>query len=166
MNRYFTEAENQAFYASRAKKSVGVMVVYRNSEGKVLIVKPNYKPGWNLVGGFVEENESPLTTALRETQEELGLTLAENRLSLLGVHYLPPAKYPEFLRIIFAADLTADEIAAIKLQTDELEEYRFVSVDDLTSFNERSTIDAARAMLTSARGLGYVEDRQLKGTTS
>lgn len=162
MARYFTEAENAAFYASRPKKAVGVMVVLRNPQGRVMIVKPNYKPGWNLVGGFVDADESPFTAALREVREETGLKLPDNRLRLLGVYYLPPDKFEEFLRIMFVADLTAADIAGIQLQADELDDSRFVAVEELGQYNERSVIDAARVLL-GKNTPGFVEGRAIRG---
>ena len=161
-HRYFTEAENREFYASRPQKVVGVMVVCRDPEGRVLIVKPSYKPGWNLVGGFVDTGESPFSAALREMHEEIGLKLPDDRLSLLGVQYLPPVKFGEFLRIMFVANLTTDEVAGIRLQSDEIEEHRFVTMSNLEQYNERPVIDAARALLAQDQP-GYVENRTLRG---
>src|ERR1700748_1030226 len=107
---YYTEAENRAYYAGQPTKHTGVMVAYLDPEGRILLVKPNYKPGWNLVGGVIDAAESPLRAAIRETDEEIGLKWAPERLSFLGVQYLPPGKYDDFLRILFSAKLTLNEV--------------------------------------------------------
>lgn len=163
MSRYFTEEENLAFYAAQPTKGVGVMVAYTDPQGHVLVVKPNYKPGWNLVGGYVDHNEAPLDAAIRETTEEIGLEVEPGRLQFVGVHYLPPAKYPDFVRLMFTASLSAGEVAAISIADDELDEYKFVTLDELSQLTERPVTVAMHAILTSRRGCGYVEGRQLKG---
>lgn len=58
-----------------------VHVWIRNSEGKYLISqrsadRPAYPLMWECVGGSVVKGEDSLTGALRETQEEVGLTLS------------------------------------------------------------------------------------------
>jgi 8-oxo-dGTP pyrophosphatase MutT (NUDIX family) len=68
--------------------------------------------------------------ALRETKEEVGLTLTNVR--LVGI-YSGPAKgdHSDSLKFLFAADtLTDSDIARISLQADELEEYRFLPIED------------------------------------
>lgn len=163
MPRYFTEAENIAHYAAQPKKSTGVMVAYANPAGEILIVKPNYKPGWNLVGGFIDPDESPLQAAIRETHEETGLVIEPERLALLGLQYLPAGTYNDFLRIVFSASLTAEEAAHIAIPADELEDFKFVTLDQLAEYKERSVTQAVHAMLVSKRQVGYVEGVELKG---
>ena len=40
---------------------------------RVLLVKPNYRAGWSLPGGILEEGEPPHVGCFREVEEELGL---------------------------------------------------------------------------------------------
>ena len=42
------------------------------NENKILLDKPNNKPTHQMVGGKVEEGETPLQAAIRECHEELG----------------------------------------------------------------------------------------------
>ncbi|MBT2383295.1 NUDIX hydrolase [Streptomyces sp. ISL-11] len=51
---------------------VAVDALVRDESGRLLIVEPTYKPGWDIVGGFVE-HEGLLTALAREAEEELGL---------------------------------------------------------------------------------------------
>jgi len=58
-----------------------VHVWIRNSEGKYLISqrsadRPSFPLMWECVGGSVTKGEDSLTGALRETKEEVGLTLS------------------------------------------------------------------------------------------
>ena len=51
------------------KKVVGTMFF---KENKLLIDKPKKRPTYQMIGGGVEEGETPLEAAIREINEELG----------------------------------------------------------------------------------------------
>lgn len=51
------------------KKVVGTMFF---KENKLLIDKPKKRPTYQMIGGGVEEGETPLEAAIRECNEELG----------------------------------------------------------------------------------------------
>lgn len=51
------------------KKVVGTMFF---NEGKLLIDKPRKRPTYQMIGGSVEKDETPLEAAIRECKEELG----------------------------------------------------------------------------------------------
>ena len=42
------------------------------SDNKILLCKPRKRPTYQLIGGRVEENETPFEAAIRECYEELG----------------------------------------------------------------------------------------------
>lgn len=56
--------------------------------GRVLLVEPAYKDRWELPGGSVEAEESPLEAAVREIREELGLDIRPGL--LLAIDWVPP----------------------------------------------------------------------------
>jgi 8-oxo-dGTP pyrophosphatase MutT (NUDIX family) len=60
-------------YAALPLKRAVATMLFIDRSGRVLVVKPTYKPGWELPGGSVEDGESPATAATREVDEELGL---------------------------------------------------------------------------------------------
>ncbi|MFB2531128.1 NUDIX hydrolase [Paracoccus sp. p4-l81] len=70
-------------------------------------------PGqWDLPGGGREGDETPLACALRETQEEYGLTLDP---ATVTWHRIYPPRAPRRRPAhFFAAAVTADQIAAIR----------------------------------------------------
>lgn len=123
MTKKFTDEE----YAELLpKKQVGTAVLFFNSQGELLIVKPDYKDGWLVPGGSADDNESPLHCAIRETKEEIGLDIPE--LQLVGIYYgHRKGVFADSLKFIFSGGvLTENQIAEIKLETEELEKYTFM----------------------------------------
>lgn len=55
--------------ARQARKRIAADVLIRDEAGRVLLVDPTYKDGWDLPGGMVEANESPRAAAARELGE-------------------------------------------------------------------------------------------------
>jgi 8-oxo-dGTP pyrophosphatase MutT (NUDIX family) len=83
----------------RKRMSAGVLI--RDQGGRILLVEPSYKPGWEIPGGVVEDGEAPWTTAVRELQEEIGLSRPCGR--LLVVDYVPAENdnLPERIGFVF-----------------------------------------------------------------
>jgi 8-oxo-dGTP pyrophosphatase MutT (NUDIX family)/predicted kinase len=94
--------------------------------GRVLLVDPTYKPGWEFPGGVVEQGEAPVCGATREVEEELGVELAEVP-ALLVIDWEPP-KPPGFggLRLLFDGGVL-DRRLRPRLPGDELRDWRFVT---------------------------------------
>jgi 8-oxo-dGTP pyrophosphatase MutT (NUDIX family) len=109
------------------KKQVGTAVLFFNTKGELLILKPNYKDGWLIPGGSTDENESPLHCAIRETKEETGLDIQE--LKLVGIYYAQKKGYfSDSLKFLFNGGVLTDkQISEIQLAADELEEFTFFS---------------------------------------
>ncbi len=105
-------------------------VLLFDEAGRVLLVDPTYKPGWEFPGGVVEHGEPPSRGAVREVAEELGIDLgAAERLRLLVVDWEPP-RAPRFggLRMLFdGGTLTAERAADLLLPAAELRGWRFVT---------------------------------------
>ncbi|MFD4830634.1 NUDIX domain-containing protein [Streptomyces uncialis] len=106
--------------AKQARKRVCADALIRDPEGRLLLVDPNYKEGWDLPGGMAEANEPPLDALRRELREELGLDLLVQR--LLCVDWVAPKEpWDDLVGFVFDAGiLTADEAAAVRPRDDEL----------------------------------------------
>ena len=96
-----------------------------NPRREVLLVSRGnepYKGCWALPGGFMEMDETIEHCALRELQEETGLTATESALRLIGI-YSAPGRDPRgrtvtaafLLRLTADASATAgDDAAAVR----------------------------------------------------
>lgn len=116
--------------ARQARKRVAADVLIRDRSGRVLLVDPTYKAGWDLPGGMAEANEPPRTAAARELREELGLSLPVGRLLLLD--WAPP-RDPWDDQLVFIFDggtLSAEQPTTLPTTDPELAAAEFVSLAD------------------------------------
>lgn len=104
----------------------------RDGAGRVLLVEPTYKSGWEVPGGAVEAEESPSAACRREVLEELGLDRPVGR--VLAVDWVPSRpERPEGLILVYDGGVLSEaDIAAIRLPADELASYAFVDVEQVT----------------------------------
>lgn len=130
-----TTTDDYATYiASLPRVLAGAAALYRDAEGRVLLVEPNYREGWALPGGTVEsdEGESPRSAARRESAEEIGIDVPLGR--LLAVDWtLGPARPPLVAYLYDGGVLDASQLASIRLQEEELISWRLVEPAELTA---------------------------------
>jgi 8-oxo-dGTP diphosphatase len=122
-----TTPEGATFTLPMKYLSAGAL--FFDEQGRLLLVKPTYKDGWEIPGGIVERDESPKQACLREIREELGLDVTLG--PLLVIDYLSRQNRPsDSLQLVFlGGTLSAATIAAISLPAAELSEYRFLPPD-------------------------------------
>lgn len=116
------------------RKTLSAPALFLNNAGQILILKPTYREGWNLPGGFIELDESPSEGCRREVIEEIGLAKDFNQLAC--VMYVKKARNgKETFRFIFwGGVLTAEEIKNIKLQTEEISEFKFIDPKEADAY--------------------------------
>lgn len=59
--------------ALRSPVAFGVSAIVEDVDGRVILVRHSYQPGWHLPGGGVNRGEPPASAILRELREEIGL---------------------------------------------------------------------------------------------
>jgi ADP-ribose pyrophosphatase YjhB (NUDIX family) len=127
-----TTADFAAYIASLPRVLVGAAALFRDAEGRVLLVEPNYREGWALPGGTVEsdDGETPRRGARRETAEEIGLDREIGR--LLAVDWSHGPDRPPLVAYLYDGGvLGEDELKAIRLQEEELLSWRLVDREDV-----------------------------------
>ncbi|MCX5381256.1 NUDIX hydrolase [Streptomyces sp. NBC_00091] len=129
-----TTTDDYATYiASLPRVLAGAAALFRDAEGRVLLVEPNYREGWALPGGTVESDrgESPRTAARRESAEEIGIDVPLGR--LLAVDWtLGPDRPPLVAYLYDGGVLDAGQLASVTLQEEELLSWKLVEPGELT----------------------------------
>ena len=104
---------------------VGVCVaVYQGDQ--ILLTKRMDFGVWCLPGGLVEEGETVVQAAVRETAEETGLQVQLTR--QVGIYSIPEAVGWVNLMILFAGEIVGGSLQA---QEDEVVEMRFFRIDEI-----------------------------------
>ncbi|MFE0175147.1 NUDIX domain-containing protein [Streptomyces sp. NPDC059002] len=113
-----------------ARPRMAAGALFFDAQGRVLLVRPSYKPMWEIPGGYIETGESPLAACRREVEEELGITPAIG--PLLVIDWAPNSGEGDKVLYIFdGGELNADAAALIKLAADELLAAEFHPVEDV-----------------------------------
>lgn len=101
-------------------------------QGRVLLVKPNYRDHWTIPGGICEHGEPPQDGAARELAEELGLPIPVGR--LLATDWSQPygLQARPIMHFVFDAGELADG-RDIVVQEEELDGFAFVAPPDLSA---------------------------------
>ncbi|MEW1657771.1 NUDIX domain-containing protein [Streptomyces sp. NPDC057555] len=145
--------------AAHARVGASAGAVVSDEDGRVLIVKPTYKPGWNLPGGHIDEGELPRAACARELREELGIEQAVGPL-LVSAWVTVPGRGSHAYYVFDGGTLTRDRLESIALQPEELAEHRFVAPQDIGPELIPAPMSAAWEAALAARADGqprYVE---------
>lgn len=123
----------QEWFASLPTVYVAAGALITDPGGRVLLVKPNYRDHWSLPGGICEHGEPPHEGCIRELTEELGLAIPVGPL-LVVAWSAPEGDRPKpIMHFIFDGGTLPDG-DGIKLQYEELDEFRFVDPGAVTSY--------------------------------
>ncbi|MFJ8046944.1 NUDIX domain-containing protein [Streptomyces luteogriseus] len=157
-----TSPDFAAYIASLPRVLAGAAALFRDGEGRVLLVEPNYREGWALPGGTVEsdDGETPRQGARRETAEEIGLDRELGR--LLAVDWVHGTGRPPLVAYLYDGGvLSEDELKAIRLQEEELLSWRLVPREELPEYLPGSLggrVLAALDVLADGSGTAELEN--------
>ncbi|MEU6439551.1 NUDIX hydrolase [Streptomyces sp. NPDC047046] len=163
------DREYADYIAGLPRVLAAAATLFRDTEGRVLLVEPDYRPGWGVPGGTVESDtgESPREGARRETLEEIGLDLPLGR--LLAVDWARgPGRPPIVMHLYDGGVLTERQLGAIRLQESELLSWRMVPRTRLAEFLPpplAARVTAALDVLDRGEGTMELVDGVLPGGT-
>jgi 8-oxo-dGTP diphosphatase len=150
-----TYTEPDVWYASLAGVVLAAAGLITDPQGRVLLVKPNYRDRWALPGGICEHGEPPHVGCARELAEEIGLDIPAGK--LLAVDWGQPYGLDArpIMHFVFDGGELADE-SAIVIQESELDGYRFTSFDELGEYLPQYSLLRAHGALR-ARQTGSMQ---------
>ena len=110
-----------------------VIICFENDNHEFLIQKRAEKKNgkWALTGGHVVSGEDSVTAILRETQEELGLDLAENDVELV----FSKRAYDCFVDMYYVKKDIKQ--STLKLQIEEVEKTEWASLEKIEELREK-----------------------------
>jgi 8-oxo-dGTP pyrophosphatase MutT (NUDIX family) len=163
MQQHIDEHQSIDFYNSRPTIRTGGGVLIFNHEGELLLVKPTYRNTWSWPGGGSDPGESPLTAAIRELLEELGINVS---LRPAFVNYIPPRPDGtlDVIHFVFIAETVDDTFTQrLKLPKEEIEVAKFVPIAELGNYMKDYRVRAVKTYLDHKplKGMLYLEDGQL-----
>ena len=125
-------------------QSLGVVALCKTQSGvKVLLLRHKNGDHWGFPKGHAEPGESEKETALRELQEETGLTISqfiEDCMFEQRYHFEKEGQQVDKLVRYFVGYVEHDEL---KLQAEEISEGVWVRPDELASY---AKFDTARTL--------------------
>jgi ADP-ribose pyrophosphatase YjhB (NUDIX family) len=135
-----------------------------DDRGRLLILRPTYKPGWTIPGGVMEnDGETPWQACQREVREECGLEVTSARLACVDFRPRRPGR-PGGIRFLFdCGQLDSGALQDITLQDTEIAEHRLVPVADALPLLRKPIQRRVRAAVrpdgkARRRGTVYLED--------
>jgi len=136
--------------------SAGALIF--DQAGRLLILKPTYKSGWTIPGGVMEaDGETPWDACRREVREECGIEVSSGRLACTDYHPGRP-DHPGGIRFLFDCGPVDDAaLTAIRLQPEEIAEYRLVPLDAALRLLRPAIRRRVRAV-SRHPGFVYLED--------
>lgn len=142
------------------RKISGTGAYLFDESGNILIVKPTYKDGWSVPGGVVEENESPLECVKREILEELGISVKIKNLLILD--YRKDSELESYQFIFNGEEISEEKKLLIRLQEDELSEYRFLPISEAMPLLRESHKKRLIALNGDFSTFKYLENRTVQ----
>lgn len=149
----FSHEETVSWLDEQEKRMSSASIVLYDAAGHVLVVKAHNKPYWSFPGGVIDKGETPMQAAIRETEEEVGLTVSEDSLRFCMV-VDRVSRIAQTYQFIFDKQVEESTFEQVSLDDHEMEDYAIVSREEIISCNRyysQTTVNWAKNFN------GYVE---------
>ncbi|WP_371477402.1 NUDIX domain-containing protein [Kitasatospora sp. NBC_00315] len=145
------DPELARYLVAHAAPAACADALIRDRHGRILLVDPVYKDGWDLPGGMLEDEE-PAVALRREIDEELGLAVEVGR--LLAVDTVPAATHGRTILALLYAGHVAGEFdpAALTLQSSEIRAADFLPEEQALALLPPAERRRLTAALLAERG--------------
>jgi 8-oxo-dGTP pyrophosphatase MutT (NUDIX family) len=120
--------------------TLGVRAIVRDQEGRFLLVRHSYTPGWHFPGGGVEKGETVLSSLRNELLQETGLQLKGTPI-LHGVFYNSEISKRDHV-LVYICDVSGQHLT--KPESLEISQVGFFYFDNLPDGTEHGTIRRLR----------------------
>ncbi|MGE0847928.1 MAG: NUDIX domain-containing protein [Flavobacteriaceae bacterium] len=127
--------------------TLGVRGVLRDGEGRFLLIRHGYTPGWHFPGGGVERGETAIRALEREVLEETGAAIA-GEAALFGLYHNGVSFPGDHVALFTVAAWTRD---AVPPPNAEIAEQGFFAADALPQGTSAGTRRRIAEILGGAR---------------
>jgi len=149
----FASPMRKKWVNAQPKRFSSAVMLLETAEGELLAVKSHYKPYWTRPGGVIDPGETPREGAIRETYEEVGITIDTKAVEFVAV-VDRRSEVAETYQFIFKAPLAESQRSAVRLQTSEIQEFDFVTKAQVKS-HDRPYAKALEHWANDT--MGYIE---------
>ena len=120
---------------------LSVIIIENNQKLLIQQGSKSKNEEYGLTGGHVLSGETPLDAIIRETKEELGITLNKDNIKFIGYEKHPSVK------AIFAIYYTNQKIEKndITIQDEEVQNIIWVSTSEIKNFIENNNFKSSHA---------------------
>lgn len=123
--------------------TMGVRAVVRSPEGKFLLVRHTYTPGWHFPGGGVDRHETAEDALVKELRQETGLVLT-SRPVLHGVFFNGHVSNRDHVLVYLCE---AEGQLPSRSQSLEIAEIGYFGLDELPEGTDRGTVDRIQEII-------------------
>ncbi|MEO5950498.1 MAG: NUDIX hydrolase [Candidatus Saccharimonadales bacterium] len=154
MEHTYTDQERQKWLQTLPKRVSSATLIIENENGQVIVEKAHYKRYWTFPGGIIDPGETPKQAAVRETREEIGLTIDPELVSFVAVA-TRVSEIAETYQFIFHTIVQSSVLAQVVLQDSEIEAWDVVTKEQVADVGDR--IYSQAVMHWAEKRTGYIE---------
>jgi 8-oxo-dGTP pyrophosphatase MutT (NUDIX family) len=132
-----------SYFLVRRGLTLGVRAIVRSEDGKFLLVRHTYTPGWHFPGGGVEKGETAVVALEDELLQETGLRL-EGTPAFHGVFHNNGVSQRDHV-LVYVCNVNGS--VASKPSSLEISEIGYFDFDDLPEGTELGTIRRMREVV-------------------